>query len=108
MKRTVTQSEFIDSFRAMRPENFSRQGLMALYDHLSAWEGDTGEELELDVVGLCCDFSEYKTAIAAAQDYGFEPDPALTPDEQEQAAREFIRENSDLIEFPGGVILRNW
>ena len=30
-----------------------------MFDHLQEYENDTGGELELDVIALCCDFTEY-------------------------------------------------
>ena len=43
---------------AIRPDNFSYAGLKALFEHLESYEDDTGEEIELDVIALCCDYSE--------------------------------------------------
>ena len=75
MKRNVSEYEFCDAFRDMgRGDSFSYEGLKALYDHLLQYEEDTGEEIELDVISLCCDYSEYDTALEAAQEYGFELD----------------------------------
>ena len=34
--------------------------VQALYQWLEEYEEGTGEELELDVIGLCCDFTEYR------------------------------------------------
>ncbi len=46
---------------ANRRENFSRQGRQALYDYLTEYEEDTGTEIELDVISLCCEFTEYES-----------------------------------------------
>ena len=63
MKQTVTTSEFTAAFHnANRGDNFSHAGLCALYDYLTELESDTGEEYELDVIALCCDFTEYSVA----------------------------------------------
>ena len=60
MKQTINKSEFTAAFHNMdRKENFSYAGLIALYDYLTALEDDLGEELELDVIALCCDYSEH-------------------------------------------------
>ena len=59
MKQTINEYQFRDAFIRMdRKENFSYAGLIALYDYLTALEDDIGEELELDVIALCCDYSE--------------------------------------------------
>ena len=59
MKTTVSESEFRDAFRNIRPDNFSYAALGELYQWLEQYEDDTGEEIELDVIALCCDFCEY-------------------------------------------------
>jgi hypothetical protein len=67
MKQTVTLNDFRDAFRIYdRTENFTREGLEALFDHIDALEQDTGEEIELDVIALCCDYSEDTYADVAA------------------------------------------
>ena len=60
MKQSVSITNFIDAFEKMRPSNFTYEGLECLYNYLIECEQDTGEEFELDVIALCCDFSEYK------------------------------------------------
>ena len=60
MKQTINDFQFRDAFVRMdRKENFSYAGLNALYDYLTDLEDDIGEELELDVIALCCDYSEH-------------------------------------------------
>ena len=64
----VTESIFINSFLAIRPDNFSYAGLKALYEYFT----DMGsEEIELDVIGICCDFAQY-TEEEALEAYGVE------------------------------------
>ena len=60
MYQTVnTVSTFRDEFRACgRADNFSYEALGLLFDYFEAYEMDTGEEIELDVIAICCDFSE--------------------------------------------------
>lgn len=59
MKQTIGRYDFIDAFR--RAERFDQfggyAGLALLFGYLENLEEDTGEELELDVIALCCDFS---------------------------------------------------
>jgi hypothetical protein len=58
MKQTVRFGTFQQAFEALRPDNFSYEGLTILFDYLEQWEADSGEDLELDVIAICCDFSE--------------------------------------------------
>jgi hypothetical protein len=60
MKQTVYLEDFRRAFQSTRPNNFSYEGLIALYDYFQNLEDDIGEELDLDVIAVCCDYSEYK------------------------------------------------
>lgn len=66
MKQTVHFHTFQQAFEAIRPDNFSYEGLTILFDYLIELENDIGEELELDVIAICCDFSEDTPANIAA------------------------------------------
>lgn len=69
MKNTVDIYQFRNEFQSIRPNNFSYEGLTVLFDYLEQYESDCGEELELDVIALCCDFSEdHYSDIAANYD----------------------------------------
>ena len=61
MKQTINFYDFQTAFENSRPDNFTREGLETLYEMLEEYEEDTGEELELDVIALCCDFTEYES-----------------------------------------------
>ena len=60
MKKSVSITDFMDAFEKMRPSNFTYEGLECLYYYLIDYEQDTATEIELDVIALCCDYSEYK------------------------------------------------
>ena len=60
MKTTVNFYYFKREFKALRPNNFTDEGLIVLWDYLEEYEQSSGEELELDVIGLCCDYNEDK------------------------------------------------
>jgi len=55
MKTTVTFSDFRQAFKAIRPDNFSHEGLEQLWEYFESYERDTGEEIELDVIAICCE-----------------------------------------------------
>jgi len=58
MKTTVYFDDFNRAFQECRPNNFSVEGLGLLFDYLEEYENSTGEELELDVIAICCDYNE--------------------------------------------------
>jgi hypothetical protein len=41
-----------------RMDNFSLDGLRVLYDWFESMDDDCGTETELDVIAICCEFSE--------------------------------------------------
>ena len=69
MKVTINETQFIDKFMQLRPNNFSYDGLIALFEWVEQYEEDTETEMELDVIGICCDFSEYDNLKDFQQDY---------------------------------------
>lgn len=59
MYQSINESEFRSAFHSMgRGGQFSYEGLTILFEGLEQYEQDTGEEIELDVIALCCDYSE--------------------------------------------------
>ena len=73
MKTTVNNYQFHRAFEEMnRTSNFTYNGLNALFEYFEQYEEDTGEEMELDVIAICCDFSEYASLAEFHADYGTE------------------------------------
>jgi hypothetical protein len=72
MKTTISIYDFRDAFHQMgRGEQFSYDGLRVLFEALEEYEDDAGSEVELDVIALCCEYSE-DTPEEIAQNYGIE------------------------------------
>ena len=106
MKQTVTESVFVDSFDTYgRSNNFSRAARRALFEYLKEMEKDCGEELELDPIAVCCDWSEYSSGIDWAGDYGHDLDEEQDEADQEEEAMEYLRDNTQVIEFDGGIVV---
>lgn len=58
MRATINLYQFRDAFMRMDRKNFSYEGLAILFDAMEEYEHSTGEEMELDVIALCCDYAE--------------------------------------------------
>lgn len=70
MKKTINFYDFRQAFIDYdRQDNFPNGGLSVLWDYLEQYEEDTGEELDLDVIALCCDFYQM-TFEDVAREYG--------------------------------------
>jgi len=60
MKQTINFSQFCDSFGGDYKNNFSYEGKKAIFEYLENYEEQTGEEIELDIIAICCDYTEYE------------------------------------------------
>ena len=75
MKQTIDVYGFRRAFeRTDRKDQFSLRGLTALFDWLEEYEEDTGEEVELDVIALCCDYSEFDDLEDFQKQYSYDYD----------------------------------
>lgn len=94
MKQTITFGDFCDAFRDMdRNENFSYAGKRALFDYLEQYEEDCGQEVELDVIALCCDYSE-DSVEDIASNYGIEADE---DEDLADAVRDYLEEHTTIV-----------
>jgi len=102
----VTFSTFYDHFMALRPKHFSDDGLRALYEYLEDFEDSTGEQIEFDVIALCCDFVEYTDLYEYATDHDFDaPDEDEEVEDYEERIRDYLYDNGTFLEFDGGIIV---
>jgi len=57
--KQVNFSDFVDSFSDTYTNNFTYEGKRALFDYIEQLSDDIGENIELDTVALCCEYTEY-------------------------------------------------
>lgn len=101
-------------FREYGRENyFSPEGFDALYDYLDEYSDATGEPLEIDVIGICGDFTEYESYKELYNDYSYSyNNESKTFDELETDSelddfKEWLNDNTLVIEvtdYKGDVI----
>ncbi len=114
MKQSINFSQFYDAFQSIRPDDFTYDGLKALYDWIEEMDDSCGTETELDVIALGCEFTEYDSADMAACEYftfegmsydeeGNELDSA---DEVEEKALEYLHDHTTVITFDSGIIIQ--
>ena len=57
--KTFNESDFINEFKAYnRMDNFSYKGLRILFESLEQTAIDCEMNIEMDVIALCCEYSE--------------------------------------------------
>ena len=68
IKYTMNDCDFTDMMNCEGSDyanQFSYEGLGLLFEHLSELEGD----YEFEKIGICCDWTEYKSIEAAKKEY---------------------------------------
>ena len=95
MKEYVNKYTFRNRFRSSDnyANQFSTKGLDALFEYIEQVEDDIGEEFEFDMVGICCDYTEYDNLDDLNADYqDSRHEKGYTLDD--------IREETVVIEIP--------
>ena len=70
--KKVYFNDFLEEFKKFeRDEQFSYEGKRALFDYLNDLSEDIGEPIELDIIGICSDFTEYSDLKEFNDDYGY-------------------------------------
>ena len=71
MYQTVNFYDFERAFiNQGRQNQFSHLGKQELFDWLECLEDDQSKGIELDIVGLCCEFTEYESIQEFKIEYG--------------------------------------
>ena len=81
-----------------RADQFSHEGLGALFDWLDELAEDTDTPYELDVIALCCEFSEYSDLSEIKANYSGTDIDSLDD----------LRDHTSVIEFDGGIIVQDF
>jgi len=105
MIRTLTTTEAADLLLQDENADWSRSGAYALIEYLEEHEEEDAP-IEFDRVGIRCDFNEYSSATEAAVNYDFTPEPGDDEETTEAAALKYLEDNTQCIQFDGGVIIQ--
>ena len=96
MKQTINASAFIDAFHAFkRYDQFGYEALQILFSYLEELEQDTGEELELDVIAICCDYST-DTWQDIAEQYDVDLSDCEDDDARIEAVTSYLQDNTSI------------
>jgi hypothetical protein len=98
MHTLVTESIFIDEFKKFDSQHsFSRAALIDLFAHLEECGEGGGAGVELDVMAICCDFTE-STVDEILKDYDTDIDTdGMCDDEKLEAVTEWLEEQTHVV-----------
>ena len=104
MKINVTEQMFHQAFVDYnRPNNFTHEGVGLLYEYLIELEEDTNIELELDPIGICCEYSEWILS-GVVKNYSdlenIEIKDGIVTDEQREEILEYLHKNTLVVGQP--------
>jgi len=120
MKTTLNTLDIARALKSDENAAWSWSGAKALAEYLEQLEEETGEEMEMDVCAIRCDFSECESLTAFFEehsnksladgfaDYGIDIDDIEDQEETDEAIRSHIQYHGTLIEFDGGVIVSSF
>ena len=110
MKMTLSSYDFHTYWPEPRKDQLSWEALEAIYNYITEIEEGTGEETEFDPIAICCEWTEYDSALEAAKEYGEEfEDEELTEEEREAEALKYLQDNTTVLELDnGGVVIQQF
>ena len=120
MKNTLNTYDIAHALHSDEFGGWSYAGAKAMAEYLEELEEDCGMEMELDVVAIRCDYTEYGTLQEWISDYysesldnaiksaGIDLDEDDGEDEIDEWIRSHIQDHGQLIEFDGGIIVSSF
>lgn len=109
MKKTLSYYEVVNEIYEVYDHQFSYAAAGELADYYEQLEDDIGEEIELDPVAIACDWDEYGDAEELVEAYGYVLNDDWEEEEDSEkvdAVVDYLRENTDVLEFSGGWLVR--
>jgi hypothetical protein len=95
-------TQFIEAFKqSSRADQFSYEALEAIYGYLEDYSNDSGENVELDIVAICCEWYEM-TWQEVAEQYSVDLSACADDDERIKAVDEYLWEETQSINLDNG------
>ena len=103
-----------------RENHFSYEGFNAFYDYLDEYSDEVGEDFKVDVIALCCDFTEYSGWEELYNNYSYSyNNESKTFEELEDdgvldSFKEWVQDMNTVIEVTNykndivGIIIQNF
>ncbi len=101
---TLSKGQAADQLVADENACWTYNGAKALVEFLEMMETDNAQ-IELDVEALRSEWTEYHSAVEAAQLYEFVADADDDEDRQEELAIKYLAKHTTIIKFDEGVVV---
>jgi len=80
-----SEAQFSHYFEKMDRDQFSPEGYGKLFQYYDSLSDETGEPYEIDVIAICCEWTEYDTVMEVVHAYNIDIDEA----EDDESAEEY-------------------
>lgn len=101
-------SQFYAAIPDNRLSQFSCGAWEAIFDYLNDLSDETGEDIELDCVGICCGWSEYNSIDDFLRDYSHDfefSDADADEEEKLSEIEDYLNQNTMVIGVEPDCIL---
>lgn len=92
--KTFNENDFINEFKAYnRMDNFSFKGLRILFESLEETAIDCGINIEMDVIALCCEYSE-DTLADIIDNYDIDVSDCIDIEDVIETVEDYLQDNT--------------
>jgi hypothetical protein len=95
--QTLDKYSFVRAFEeSSRKDQFSSEALEAIFEYMEEYSDSTGENVEFDIVGICCEWTEMPWQ-EVVQSYGLDLSHCETDDERIDAVEEYLQDETQSV-----------
>lgn len=88
--QTLSKSSFVEAFKqSSRKDQFSYEALETIFDSIEEYSQDLGENVEFDLVSICCDWNE-EGWEGIAKDYSIDLEGCEDDADKIEAVRDYL------------------
>jgi len=100
--QTLDKYSFVRAFEeSSRKDQFSSEALEAIFEYMEEYSDSTGENVEFDIVGICCEWAEM-TWQDVAMSYDVDLSQCTDDDERIGEVEDYLSRNTQYCEVSEG------
>ena len=100
---------FYMACRMDRGDSFGYAGWRAIGEYLEELSYNTGEDIEIDIVGICCEYHKADSAQEVPDQYDTDIDPEeweeMDEEEKLEAIENYLQENTSVVTCQENLII---
>lgn len=101
----LSKYDFVEAFtHSSRKDQFSQEALCAIFDYLEGYSEDTGDDVQLNIIAICCEWAE-DTWQGIAVSCGIDLSCCVDDDERKGEVEDYLCRNTQYVEVDDGVFV---